>query len=178
MKKIVLPVLGIAAFVGLIGCQSAPQQDLESAQVALNRADSVEADIYASDFYAAALDSFAAATAEIEMQDANSAFSRNYDAASHLLAVTIESAQEAEAAAVQNKATVQAEADSLIALAQQALTASPEVMTQTGSENVSTLVNDAVAAQGLGDYMTARDLAQQAVNQLTQPASTQAAPRS
>lgn len=179
MKTSLVSMLALVAFVLVSGCQKAPQAELDAARAALMQADSVEADIYVSDLYVAALDSFNAAQSEIEVEDGKSAFGRNYDHAGELLAFTQQTAQDAASQVDAKKEAVRLEADSLIAIAQGALATQPEGTTSTvvdsGSPSVTTLVNDAVAARDMGDYMTARNLAQTAVDQLgqtTAPAET------
>lgn len=179
MKTTSYSILTVVAFVLVSGCQKAPQAELDAARAALMQADSVEADIYVSEVYVAALDSFNAAQSEIEVEDAKSAFARDYAHAGELLAFTQQTAQDAADQVATNKEAVRLEADSLISIAQGALAAQPEPTTSTvvdsDSPSVTTLVNDAVAARDMGDFMTARNLAQTAVDQLgqtTAPAET------
>lgn len=171
-------MLGIAALAAFAGCQSAPNQDVEAARTALARADSVEADLYAPTTYMAAADSFAAAMAEIEEQNAASSLTRKYEGAERLLAAAMETAQEAATEAVHQKAEARAAADSVIALARQAVDAASEVMTRIRSESASTLIDGAVAARDQGDYLTARELAQKALDRLATPVPAPENPRS
>ena len=185
MKNIVRAAAIVAAFVGIMGCQQAPTTEFEAARAAIQRADSVEADIYVADLYTAALDSFNAAEAEIEAQNAASGFSRDYSRANDLIAFALQAAEEAEGEVEGAKELVRAEADSLIAVAEAAVSAVPEsaVMQaeQAGAPSAAALVQDAIEARNAGDYKTARDLGQAAVDQLAAPAAeagTTPAPRS
>lgn len=170
MKR--LFVSGLAAVALLVsGCQKAPQAELDSARAALMKADSVEADVYVTDLYVAALDSFNAAQSEIEVEDAKSRIGRDYDHAAELLAFTEQTAQQAAGQAEANKEAVRMEADSLISLAQAALAeqplGAPSTVVDSGTSSTRTLVSDAVHARDTGDYKTARDLAQTAVDRLS-----------
>ena len=180
MKKIFLAALSAAAIVTFTGCQQAPNSEFEAARTALQRADSVEADVYLADLYSAALDSLNAAQIEIETQNAASSFSRDYSHAKELLAFTAQTAQTAETGVDVAREEMRVEADSLISAVQQAIAASPVVQTEGGAPSVVALLNDAVRAQEEGDYKTARDLSQAAADQIaTTPVQTpDAAPRS
>jgi hypothetical protein len=80
----------IAAFILLLGCQSAPQKELTAAQDALQKAQEVEADKYASDLYNQAQNSISEAE--------NLIASKKYGEAKQLL---INAQQVAESAAQQ-----------------------------------------------------------------------------
>jgi len=180
MKKIFLTALSAAAFITFTGCQQAPNSEFEAARTALQRADSVEADVYLADVYSAALDSLNAAQIEIETQNAASSFSREYSHARELLAFSFQTAQTAEAGVDAAREEMRAEADSLISVVQQAIATSPVIQTEDGAPSVVTLLNDAVRARDEGDYKTARDLSQAAADQIASspdPAAD-AAPRS
>lgn len=170
MKTRSSSILSAIALLFIIGCQQAPQEQLDAARAALMQADSVEADLYVSELYVAALDSFNAAQSEIEAEDAKSGFSRDYGNASELLAYTQQTAADAAAQVEERKEAVRVEADSLISLAQAALAANPAptaaAVTDTSTPSVTALVNDAIAARDAGDYKAARDLAQAAVDQV------------
>lgn len=178
MKTPYLIVLSALAFVFVSACQQAPKAELDAARAALMQADSLDADVYVSDLYVAALDSFNAAQSEIEVEDAKSGLSRDYAHAAELLAFTEQTARNAAGQVDASKEAVRVEVDSLIALAQAALSATPPSTTSavvdSGIPSVTTLVNDAVLARDMGDYKSARDLAQTAVDRLerTSPAET------
>lgn len=185
MKNIIRAAAFMAAFVGIMGCQQAPTTEFEAARAAIQQADSVEADIYVADLYAAALDSFTAAQAEIDAQNAASSFSRDYSRAGKLIAFSIQAAEEAQTEVEGAKELVRAQADSLIAIVQQTVATAPQnaVMEaeQVGTPSAATLVQEAIQARDAGDYKTARDQAQAAIDRLNAaPAEADAAtaPRS
>ena len=172
MKTTFFAALAVSTFVIVTGCQKAPEAELDAARAALMQADSAEADVYASDLYVAALDSFNAAQSEIEVQDAKSGMGRDYAHAEELLAFTQRAAQDALGEVETNKEALRLEADSLIAIAQAALAAQPaptaNTVADSGKETIATLIDDAVVALEMGDYKSARDLARTAVDQLGQ----------
>lgn len=175
MKTFIYSALALASIVLVTGCQKAPEAELGAARAALMQADSVEADVYVADLYVAALDSFNAAQSEIEVENAKSGFGRDYGHAAELLAFTQQTAQDAVGQVDAEKEAVRVEADSLIALAQIVLSTQPagtsSAVADSGVPSVTTLVNDAVLAREVGDNMSARDLAQTAVDQLGQAAT-------
>ncbi len=172
MKTKFFAALAISTFVLVSGCQKAPEAELDAARAALMQADSAEADVYASDLFVAALDSFNAAQSEIEVQDAKSGMGRDYAHAEELLAFTQRAAQDALGQVDVNKEALRVEADSLIAIAQSAMATQPaptaNTVADSGTESLATLINDAVLARDMGDYKSARDLARTAVEQLGQ----------
>lgn len=172
MKTKFFAALVVSTFVLVSGCQEAPEAELDAARAALMQADSAEADVYASDLFVAALDSFNAAQSEIEVQDAKSGMGRDYAHAEELLAFTQQAAQDALGQVEVNKEALRVEADSLIAIAQSALATQPaptaNTVADSGTETIATLINDAVLAREMGDYKSARDLARTAVEQLGQ----------
>jgi hypothetical protein len=181
MKKLLMAALSAAAFIMFTGCQQAPNSEFEAARAALQRADSVEADVYLADLYSSALDSLNAAQVEIETQNAASGFSRDYTRAKELLAFTYETARSAETGVDEAREEIRAEADSLISVVQQAIAASPVVQTEDGgAPSVTALLNDAVRARDGGDYKTAHDLIQAAADQIaaTPVPAADMAPRS
>jgi len=165
--------------IGLLwaGCASAPNEQLEAAQRALQAADSAEADVYVADLYRAAQDSLAAAQAEIEAQNARFALARDYKRAEQLLQFVAETAQQATQQVAERKEALRAETEALIAEARQALMQTHELLGRAprGKEgaialvsiredatSVEGLLNEASAALERGDVFQAHQLAQQA----------------
>lgn len=171
-------IAGLVLAGGLIaGCASAPTQQLEAAQQALQAADSAEADVYVSDLYRAAQDSLAAAQVEIEAQNARFALTRNYERAERLLQFVAETARQAMEQVAQKKEEMRVEADTLLAEARRALEQTNELLKRAprGKEGAVALVsiredassvegqiNEAAAALQSGDIFRAHQLAQQA----------------
>jgi len=182
MKKTTLFTLvsGMALALMLVGCAKPPQQELEAAQAALTAAVDAEADIYSTDYYLAAQDSFETAQMEIEAQGAKSSFSRNYDHAKTLLQYATQTAQTATEEVADRKEEVRVEADRLITEAQDAVMTAQDLLgkapsgkegaialvsIQDGINGASTSLDSALTAQAMGKYAQARDLAQSAFNQ-------------
>lgn len=181
MKKLSLLTLTSVLFLAVLatGCAQAPQAKLDEAQAALAAADEAEADVYVPEQYTAAQDSFAAAQAEIEVQNSKFALTRSYGHAEALLqsAVDVATASTEQVAAKKEEARV--EADSLIVQAQAAvaqaralLAKAPRgkdggvalVSIQEDAGSAESLLNEAVAAQQSGEYAKARDNAKAALD--------------
>lgn len=181
MKHTLSVTLGTFALAGaLVGCQAPPQEELTAAQTALAAADEAEADLYVADLYVAAQDSFAAAQAEIEAQNAASQMSRDYARAESLLQFVNETATQAQADVETRKAAMMAETDALILQATEAVAQAQALMAQapTGKDGALALVSigeeagsaasmleEAKAAQAAGDIARAHDLAKAALEQ-------------
>lgn len=181
MKQTLSITLGTLVLAGaLVGCQSPPQDDLTAAQTALTAADEAEADLYVADLYVAAQDSFAAAQAEIEAQNAESQLSRNYARSKSLLQFVTETATQAQAEVETRKATMVAETDALILQADEAVAQAQAIMAQvpagedselalvTVGESAGTAAStleEAKAAQAAGDIARANELAKAALEQ-------------
>ena len=203
MKKNTLLTL-IAVFVltaTIVGCAKPPQEEVTAAQTALTAAEEVEADLYVTDLYQAAQDSFAVAQTEIEAQQAKSALSRDYDRAAHLLTYVQETATEAAAQVETRKEemrvaneTLFEQAEAAIVQAQTLISQAPRgkdgavvlVAIQDDAGTASQSLADARVAQAEGDFIHANDLAQAALDKANAlvseleaaVAKTQPAPRS
>lgn len=170
-----------ALFVGALlftGCAKPPQDGLTNAQAALDAASDVEADLYVSDLYLAAADSFAAAQAEIEAQNAKNSFTRNYDRAEQLLAAAQQTATEAQSQVEMRKEALRVANDTLFADVDEALVTTQTLLAQApkgkdgavalvsimdDSQTAAQMLNDARTAQAAGDYAEANTLAQTAL---------------
>lgn len=181
MKQTLSLTLGTLVLAGaLVGCQAPPQEDLTTAQTALAAAAEAEADLYVTDLYVAAQDSFAAAQAEIEAQNAESQLSRNYARSKSLLQFVTETATQAQAEVETRKGTMAAETDALILQAEAAVSQAQALMAQapTSEDDALALVTvneeagtaastleEAKAAQTGGDVARAHALAKAALDQ-------------
>ena len=112
----------LAITVTLIGCNSMPQAEFDAAQNALQAADSADADIYVTDLYQAATDSFAIAQQAIEGEA--------YDEATRLLEVTTTIATEAQQQVAARKEAMRISNESLIVQAEQAVAQASLLMSQ------------------------------------------------
>ncbi|GIV62282.1 MAG: hypothetical protein KatS3mg044_1148 [Rhodothermaceae bacterium] len=160
--------------VVLTGCAQVPQQQLDTAQAALQAAAEAEANLYVADLYQALQDSLAAAQTEIETQKSRFALTRDYSRAERLLQFVTQTAAEAQAQAATQKEAMRAEAERLIAEARQALTQVQDLLAkaprgkegtmalvsiQTDRNNASQTLDQATTALENGKILEARDLA-------------------
>lgn len=171
--------LPIALLVFVFGCAKAPVEMVDQASQSLQNAQDVQADAYVPELYLAAADSFAAAQAEIELQNAKSAFSRNYDRAEALLTFTVQTADSAVASTDEAKEAMIASNEVLFQQAEAAVTEAMALMGKApkGKDGLIALasiredltltsnsVAEARAAQAEGNILEARDMAQSALN--------------
>lgn len=155
-------------------CAKAPEQAVTAARDALTAARDAEADQYVSELYVVAADSFAAAEAEIETQNARNAFTRDYDRAEALLAFATETAQIAMTRVADEKEAVRVENEALFAETEAVLARVATLMPQApvgkdGSIALASIREDATlagasleearAAQVEGDYIRAGAIA-------------------
>lgn len=183
MKKFVFLFLSSVFVLGitLFGCAREPQHDLEAAEAALAAADSAEADIYASDLYEAAQDSFAVAQAEIERQNTIGGFERNYDRAESLLQFVRQTAAEAETLVVIRKDEMRLDNEDLFAQIEQTVAETREFIAQPAPPRAGTAapgalqedviqveqtLHEARTAQAEGDFAGARGLAEAALQKI------------
>jgi hypothetical protein len=159
-------------------CAKAPEQALTTSRDALTAARDAGADQYVPELYVAAADSFAAAEAEIETQNARNAFSRDYDRAEALLAFVTESAQVAQTRVSDQKEIVRTENEALFATVDSTLARVADLMTQApvgkdGNVALASIREDATlagsslaaarAAQEAGDSIRANAIAEAAL---------------
>ena len=193
MKKTTLSILAgtFAAGGMLAGCASAPDAQVAEAQEALAAAETTHAHLYVADLYQAAQDSFMAAQAEIEAQNAASFLSRDYDRAEDLLAFVTETATTASAQVEERKTAMRAETETLIVQAQQALAEAQTLLQaapRTGQDAVTLvsitedtgtarqMLDDAIAAFQQDDVAAAHQLAQAALDRANALTTTLKAP--
>lgn len=181
MKNTILTlVTAIFLTATLVGCAKPPQQEVENALAALTVAEELEANLYVTDLYQAALDSFQMARAEIETENAKNAFTRNYDHAAQLLQQVEQVATEAQEQVATRKDELRTANEALFVQAEEAITRTQALLAQapTGKDGAVVLValqedtttasetlQSARAAQLEGNYLSANEQAQSALDQ-------------
>lgn len=179
MKNVTVSIVTLLFVCGLLltGCAGAPTTEFEAAQAALDSADQMEADLYVADLYQAAQDSFAAAQAEIEIQNAKFAPTRDYSHAIELVQFVQTTAQSATEQVDLRKEELFTSTQSLIAEARAAVTTARELAAKAprGKDNIALVaitedtgnaeatLNEAVTALEQGDVLNASSLAQTAL---------------
>lgn len=177
MKNFAFIAILAVAFV-VAGCAKPPQEEIEATQTALQTADAAEADIYVMELYQAAQDSFAAAQAEIEIQNAKNSLTRDYDRANALLASAMETATQAEQTVEDRKEEMRTNNEALFVTLEETLTNLGTLMAQAprGKDGAMALaaiqvdvdlvrqsLETARTAQTEGDFLTANQIATQAL---------------
>ncbi len=123
MKRILTLVMGVALLAALSGCASKPEQEITSAEQALDKARVAEADVYAKDEFEKAQQTLEAAKAEIAAQDDKFALTRSYDEAKKMLADAQQQADGLVAKAQANREAARVAAEEALKQAQQSLEA-------------------------------------------------------
>ena len=179
MKNLSVYTLVFVSVVALAGCAKAPVQSVDQAMTSIQLASEAEANYYVPELYQAAVDSFAAAEAEIAVQDARNAIMRNYDRAEALLTFATQTADSAVASAAEAKNQMAADneilfqqADAAIAQVQEMMGRAPRgkdgvfALASIGTDLTATTstVLEARAAQAEGRIYEARELAQSALD--------------
>ena len=114
MKSIWKAGVFLSTLIFVAGCAEPPQEAMESTAVLIEDAQMQEADIFAPELFGAAQDSFNAAQSEIETQNGKFALTRDYDAASQLLASAAELARQAAETGVVRKQEMRTETENLL----------------------------------------------------------------
>jgi hypothetical protein len=114
-------VVLVATTLSIAACAKAPQEEMTSAQAAIDQARTAEAEKYAAEGYRAASDSLSAAQAEIQAQNAKFALFRKYDRAKALIAASQSAAAKAQSDAAVNKTAAKTAADEALAAATSAV---------------------------------------------------------
>jgi|SRR5690606_16447278 hypothetical protein len=179
MKYVTVSVITLL-FVGglfLSGCSTAPTAEFDAALAALDSADQVEADLYVADLYQAAQDSFAAAQAELEEQNAKSALTRDYSHVAELISFVqttamsaIEQVETRKEELFTNTQNLIAEAQAAVATARELAAKAPRskdkvalVAITEDAGDAEALLKDAITALEQGDVLNANQLAQNAL---------------
>lgn len=186
----VVASISVALFsLFILGCAKAPDQELKNANASLDSALTVQADKYAAVEFASAKDSRDGAVAEIAKQNAASPLKKNYAKAKSMLASATIAAYNAKNKAVEGKKQVAAEVNIELTNANTLLTEVKDLIDKLpkGKANVETmkaevtaaetLLGEAQTANGTGDYMTARDKANNCISNLDTLKNTVAAAR-
>jgi hypothetical protein len=121
MFKRILGIFAVLALLVFSGCGKAPQQEMQTANTAIQAAQSVEAEAYAPDVYQMAMDTLRAAEAAKTEADSKFALFRSYGKSKELYLRAEALAKEAESAAVAEKQQVKVEVEGMITQANQAL---------------------------------------------------------
>jgi PBP1b-binding outer membrane lipoprotein LpoB len=115
MKKLSLVLVVLGLSLVLVGCASAPTEEVNATKAAVEAAQNDDVTTYAPESLQTAQDNLNKALAEIQTQDAKFALSRDYKAASEMLKAAKDSAEKAKNDAQANKAQAKADAEALIA---------------------------------------------------------------
>jgi flagellar biosynthesis regulator FlaF len=129
----------VAAFL-FLGCAKAPRQEIAAAKASVEAAKVMNADVFAAEQYASATSYLETAIAEINVQNAKSPFSRNFEKSIKMLKETVAAANAAKNAVAANKAKMIADVKALLTAAQ---TSAAE--TKKAIEGVSKKNKDAAA---------------------------------
>jgi hypothetical protein len=113
-RKAVVAAVSACVLALMVGCAKAPQQKIDAANAAVQKAQAAQADVYAAPEFQTAKAACDQALAEVAKQNKASALSRNYAAATKLLDEAIAAAGTAEAAVAAGKAKVKAEAEATL----------------------------------------------------------------
>ncbi len=128
MNKTPLYVFWIGLTLLVAGCAEPPSEELTAAQQAVDKANEVEAEAYATAEYQQATDALEAARAEIAAQDEAWFFSRDYSRAAELLKQAERGAEGAWVAAQNNRGQGRVEAEATLARAEEALAAAAQAL--------------------------------------------------
>ncbi len=182
LSKIISRTAVLLTLALVLGCAEAPQQDIQTAQAALDAATKAEAERYAATEYTAAQDSLRAALSAIDEQKSKFALFRDYTGATELLVAATTTANRAAETAKVQKEKAQQEAQDLIAQAQTAIAAGKELLQKApkGKEGRAALeamqtdlaaLETALAEAGdlinKGDFLSARDKAKACLDKAT-----------
>lgn len=115
MKKLSLVLVVLGLSLVLVGCASAPTEEVNATKAAVEAVQNDDVTTYAPESLQTAQDNLSKALSEIQTQDAKFALSRDYKAASEMLKAAKDSAEKAKNDAQANKAQAKADAEALIA---------------------------------------------------------------
>lgn len=181
MSKLLYSLIVLTLALGLASCAQAPQQEIESAQAALEAARPLEK--YSPEAFKQASDALNTAMAEVEAQNGKFALTRSYSQAKELLAQASEAANKAKAAGEAKREEVKKTAEVLWQEAQTALDAAKAAVETAprgkGTEAdiaamkadldaQATALDEAQAAFRSGDYLTAQSKAESVKTMATQ----------
>lgn len=182
MKTLSKYTLIFLSLLILAGCAKVPTEAIESARVSLQTAGEAESDLYLPELYQAAADSFAAAEAEIAVQEATSAITRNYGRVEALLAFVTQAADSSLAATEAAKEQMAVENEGLLLQAEAMLAQVQDLMGRaprgkdgvialasigTDATEASSTAAEARIAQAEGRIYEARELTRTAMDQAT-----------
>jgi hypothetical protein len=162
-------ILVLFAVLGLTACAEPPQTSMDEATASLEEARTANGKGYAPDAIQKAEEAYAAAMAEVELQNDRNPFMRSYGKATELLTEATGDSNKAKEEAESRREEMHAEADGLIADVQKRFE-SAEVVTEQARrpeikgtlEEAGTMLLDAEKASKAGDYLSAYEKAQDA----------------
>lgn len=170
MRQFAGYLVAAMVLVSVSGCSQRPEEEMESANEALNEARAAEADRYASEVYQEAVDAFESAKAEIQAQDEKFFMTRSYGEARNLLRTATATANRAAEESAAGREQARQEAETAIQQARTALDAAQASVKQAprgkGSQAdidamnaelavLQTTLDEAQSAYEGGDYLTA-----------------------
>ena len=112
-KRVALVLISAFIIFHLVGCGSPPQDQINTAQAALEAAKNAEADRYVPDKYGAAKNALDGAMAEVKKQDSKLMF-KNFDQAATMLGNATNLAKDAESSAATRKQEIQQQLPQMI----------------------------------------------------------------
>lgn len=171
MRKLIVLVPLVLVVAMMVGCQKAPQADIDAAKAAIESARTAEAGDYAQDSLRAAEDSWSQLDAELKAQDAKFALFRSYKKATELAQATKAAGEKAKGDAEAKKEQVKQEVTQLMTEAKTTLDEAKALLekapkgkgTQADLEQmkadlagVDTTMNEAQQAFDAGKYLDAK----------------------
>lgn len=178
-------LIALSGVLLVAGCARVPQTDVDAANAAFEAARQAEAELYAPDRYQVAAQAIEALRAELAVQQAKSAPSRDYDSTAVLAAAARAAADSALAGATRAKEAKRQEVAQVLNQAKadfqqlKANVARAPAALRTDAGTIERMLVAADSAFGAGRYVEARDgaaFARQQIellrNRLTQPART------
>jgi hypothetical protein len=127
MRK-VLVIVAAVSLILLAACASVPQEQINAAKAAMDKAKAAGAEMYAPESLKAVTDKEAALNAELADQEGS--LFKSYDLTSTLTAEMLDLATKAEADAVAGKEKAKTEANDVVTAAEAAVTAAREALTK------------------------------------------------
>lgn len=127
MRK-VLVIVAAVSLILLAACASVPQEQINAAKAALDKAKAAGAEMYAPESLKAVTDKEAALNAELANQEGS--LFKSYDQTAKLAQEMLDLATKAEADAVAGKEKAKTEANDAVTAAEAAVTAAREALTK------------------------------------------------
>lgn len=179
MRSKTLGLTLTAVMTAALGCAQVPTDAVHDAKLAIDGARNAQAQAYAADSWAAAVDSEAKLDAELAAQERRSPFLRSYGQAKSLAAETKEAADRAVLAATDGKQKTKDAATELMAearkqfdAAKQELAGAPKgkgteadlASLRADATPIETTLDEMQRAFDAGDYLSAKTKAEAAID--------------